>query len=128
MGAFCSLVDNVKNAEILGHPIVLLNKIDWEHQAPTPEVEATEVERFVTSVLNEDGGGDGSRRTGVGLLPRQAEAGWHIQTHHVPPGGGKGRTLETALRLAGNHLTAGFGPSTFTCCTNHSPTCPLSYS
>jgi len=73
LGAFCSLVDNVKNAEILGHPIVLLNKIDWEHQAPTPEVEATEVERFVTSVLNEDGGGDGSRRTGVGLLPRQAE-------------------------------------------------------
>jgi hypothetical protein len=79
LGAFSSLVNNVKNAEILGHPVVLLNQVDWKHQPPAPEVNANEVEKFVTSVLDEGdertkGAGAGGRGVGVGvLLPRQAE-------------------------------------------------------
>lgn len=69
LGAFVSLVDNVKNAEVLGHPVVLVNQIDWEHQPPVPEVSDSEVEAFVRSVLDES-----DRQNANQTLASKAEA------------------------------------------------------
>ena len=55
--AVASLFDNLKNADVLGHPVVLSQETDWKHQPVPPLVGTAELERFVTTVLHEVGTG-----------------------------------------------------------------------
>jgi len=51
-GAMLSLFANFKQADILGHPVVLNHDTNWKHTPATPEVTPEEVERFVHDILD----------------------------------------------------------------------------
>lgn len=66
IGAFTSLYDNVKQADALGHPVILTNSFNRNHVPIDPEVNAEDVEKFVLDVLDEED-------EHVGFIPRQME-------------------------------------------------------
>lgn len=66
MGGFRGLYQNVRSADVLGHPVTLTNEVKWDHVPPIPDVDARDVEAFVEDVLDEE-----NEKTG--LLPRDVE-------------------------------------------------------
>ena len=67
LGAFSSLYVNIKQADALGHPVVLINQLNLQHtRAQHPEVNAEDVEKFVLDVLDQED-------EHVGFIPRSME-------------------------------------------------------
>ena len=66
LGAFSSLYVNIKQADALGHPVVLINQLNLQHTPRTPEVNAEDVEKFVLDVLDQED-------EHVGFIPRSME-------------------------------------------------------
>ena len=69
IGAYESLYDNVRNVNLLGHPLKLKTIANLSHQPPVPKVDMEDCEEFVTSVLFDDE----DENVGLGIIPRPLE-------------------------------------------------------
>ena len=74
IGAYASLYDNVKNVNVLGHPVRLRTEADLTHKPPRPKADADDCERFVAAVLRGEDDDDARDDVGIGwLVPRKLE-------------------------------------------------------
>lgn len=69
IGAYESLYDNVRNVNLLGHPLKLKTVPNLAHQPPMPQVDMEDCEEFVTSVLFDET----DENVGLGIIPRGLE-------------------------------------------------------
>ena len=73
IGAYESLYDNVRNVNLLGHPLKLKTIANLSHEPPVPKVDMEDCEEFITSVLFDDPGTLEDENVGLGIIPRPLE-------------------------------------------------------